>query len=222
MEHLFRLVLTRPAIAQDESTPSVHLAQDTDFQPALGQAQQQERTRREAMKAVVRQLMGTVGFVGDPKNLPLHDSLKELDAGLDELEEKQEVTNTDLADAIEGAFGSVPADLIQARTLNAPIAALRDSLIAIKLLPEEHRRPIEDLTNQLRDIELIQKVADDDDFPGTRSALRRYRRRSIMLPSEADLHSSLSTVELQKGIEKKHKEEEKKKQKDAEAKLDLY
>ena len=43
MEHLFRLVLTRPAIAQDESTPSVRLAQDSDFQAALGQAQQQER-----------------------------------------------------------------------------------------------------------------------------------------------------------------------------------
>lgn len=38
MEHLFRLVLTRPAIAQDESTPSVRLAQDSDFQAAIGQA----------------------------------------------------------------------------------------------------------------------------------------------------------------------------------------
>lgn len=222
MEHLFRLVLTRPAIAQDESTPSVRLAQDSDFQASLGQAQQEERTRREAMKTVARLFMGTAGFVGDPKNLPLHDPLKELDATLDELEEKQDVTNADLADAIEGAFGKEPADLIQAGTLNAPIAALRDSLIAIKHLPEEHRRPIEDLTNQLRDLELIHKVADDDDFPGSGAALRRYRRRSIMLPSEADLRSSLSTLELQKELEKKHKEEVEKKQKDAEAKLDLY
>jgi hypothetical protein len=222
MEYLFRLVLTRPAIAQDESTPSVRLAQNSDFQAWLGQAQQQERTRREAMKAVARQFMGTVGFVGDPKNLPLHDPLKELDAALNEFEEKQDVTNADLANAIEDAFGNVPADLMQAGTLNAPIAALRDSLIAIKLLPEEHRLPIENLTNHLRDLELIQKVADDDDFPGSGAALRRYRRRSMMLPSEANLRSSLSTIELQKELEKKHKEEEEKKQKDAEAKLDLY
>jgi hypothetical protein len=75
VEHVFRLVLTRPAIAQDESTPSVRLAQDSDFQAALGQAQQQERTRREAMKAVARQFMGTAGFVGDPKNLALYAPL---------------------------------------------------------------------------------------------------------------------------------------------------
>jgi hypothetical protein len=73
MEHLFRLVLTRPAVAQDGNKPSVRLAQNSQFQAALGQAQQ-SRTRREAMKAV-------------------HDQLKTLDVAFDAVEKKQAVTN---------------------------------------------------------------------------------------------------------------------------------
>ncbi len=222
MEHLFRLVLTRPAVAQDDSAPSLRLTQATAFQAALSQAQQQDRTRREAMKTVARQFMGTAQFVGDPGKLPIQGPLEALDAALDALETQLSVSNADLARAIEDAFGRTPADLRRDGTLTAPIAALRDSLVAIKLVPEQHRRPIEALTNQLRDLELIGKAADDTGFPGSGAALRRYRRRSVMLPSDAELRSSLSTVEQQKELEKKQKAEEKKKQAEAEAKLDLY
>jgi len=40
METLFGLVLTRPAIAQSEDAPSIRLAQNSQFQAALGQVQQ--------------------------------------------------------------------------------------------------------------------------------------------------------------------------------------
>ena len=36
---------------------------------------------------------------------------------------------------------------------------LRDSIIAIKLLKEEHGRPIEALTNQLHDIDTVENPA---------------------------------------------------------------
>jgi hypothetical protein len=124
--------------------------------------------------------------------------------------------------AIEDAFKKKPADLVKGKDLDAPMAALKDSLIAIKLLPEEHRRPIEDLTNQLRDLEVILKVVAAKNFPGDGSTLRRYRRRSVMLPSAFDLRSSLSTFERQNELEKQRTEAEAKERKEAEAKLDLY
>lgn len=197
METLFRLMLKRPAITQDENAPSVGLAQNTQFQAALGQVQQNQNPR-DALKVVARQFITTAGFIGGPKSLSIYDKLKALGLALDALEPNNAVTNAEAAKAIEDAFKKKPADLVKAKDLDAPMAALKDSLIAIKLLPEEHRRPIEDLTNQLRDLEVIVKVAAAKDFPGDGGTLRRYRRRSVMLPSETDLRSSLSTFERQK------------------------
>jgi hypothetical protein len=221
MEQLFRLLLKRPAITQDEGAPSVRLAQNSQFQAALGQAQQNQNLR-DALKAVARQFIATAGFVGGPKNLLIYDKLKALGVALDALEPKKAVANAEVAKAIEDAFGKKPANLVKDKDMDSPMAALKDSLTAIKLLPEEHRRPIEDLTNQLRDLEVVLKVVAAKDFPGDGGTLRRYRRRSLMLPSEADLRSSLSTFERQKELEKQRREAEAKKRKEAEAKLDLY
>ena len=57
MENLFRLVLTRPPVEQDEQAPSIRLAQDSDFQAALGQRRRTAGT--EAMKAVAREFLAT-------------------------------------------------------------------------------------------------------------------------------------------------------------------
>lgn len=209
METLFRFVLKRPAIAQSENAPSIRLAQNSEFQASLGQAQQSENPR-DALKAVARQFIATSTFVGDPKNLAIYEQLKKLGVELDALEQKKNVTNAEMATAIEDAFGTKPADIVKQKTLDAPMTSLKDSLIAIKQLPEEHLRPIEDLTNQLRDIEVILKVAATKDFPGDGGILRRYRRRSLMLPKEVDLRSSLAAIDLQKELERQRKEGEEK------------
>jgi len=221
MEPLFRFVLTRPPIAQDDDAPSVPLAQNSAFQAALGQAQSTDR-RRDALKDVARNFIATAGFVGDPKSLHVHDQLNTLSVDLNALEDGNAVTNLKVAKAIEDAFGKKPASLVKDKDLDGPIEALRDSIIAIKLLPEEHRRPIDALTNQLRDLELIVHVVAAKDFPGDGRTLRRYRRRSLMLPNEADLHSSLSTSEQIEQREKERREEEERKRKEAGGKLELY
>jgi len=221
MENLFRLVLTRPPVVQDESAPSIRLAQDSAFQTALAQAHENQNPRR-ALKAAARQFMITPNFVGDPTGLPIHAELKALGAQLDTLEKNASVSNTNIADAIEHEFGETPAKLIDDHTLDGPTADLKDSLIAIKLIPEEHGRPVEELTRQMRDLELIRKVAADSSFPATGANLRRYRRRSLMLPTPVDLRSILSTLQKQKELEEQRKEEEKKKRQSAEAKLELY
>jgi hypothetical protein len=221
VETLFRLLLSRQAIAQDDDVPSILLNQDSPFQAELGQAQQSQDPRN-ALKAVARNFVASAGFVGDPTNLAIHDELKALGLSLDALEQKQIVTNVDVAKAIEDAFGQEPGDLLSSDTIDTAMSSLRDSLVAIKQIPEEHRRPLETLTRQLRDLEVIKKTAASNDFPGGGETLRRYRRRSAKLPGEADLRSSLSTVKRQQELEKQRKETEEKKRKDGEARLELY
>jgi hypothetical protein len=221
VENLFRLLLNRPAVTQDESAPSIPLAQNTAFQRALEQAQQ-NKDPRKALKRIARQFVASPGFVGDPTSLPLANQLKALAADLDALEPKENVGNGEVAAAIKNRMGKTPSDLVADHSLEAPLASLKDSILAIKQLPEEHRRPIEALTRQLKDLEVILKVAADSKFPETGAALRRWRRRSMMLPSAADLRSSLSTLDRMAELEKQRQKEEEQKRKDAETKLDLY
>jgi hypothetical protein len=221
MENLFRLVLTRPPIVQDEDAPSVRLEQNTPFQTALAQAQQSQDPRT-ALKAVARQFIASAGFVDDPTSLPVYDQLQALAAALDPLERKATVSNADLVKAIEQAFNKKLPDLLKSKVFDAPTASLRDSLLAIKLLPEEHGRPIESLTNLLRDIELTVKADASKGFPGTGAALRRYRRRSVLLPIDIELPSTLSTLDRHKALEEERKKAEAQQRKQAEAKLDLY
>lgn len=165
MEPLFRLALMRPAVAPDERAPSIPLAQASNFQQQLAEASQGAKPR-ERLKTVARAFIATTGFVGSPDALAVHGELKALAAELDVLEGKDAVTNAQASQAIENAFGKKAGPLVTSKALDGPMASLKDSIIAIKQLPEEHGRPVEALTNQLRDLEVILKVADDKDFPG--------------------------------------------------------
>lgn len=221
MENLFRFVLTRPASVKKIGNSHIQLAQKSIFQTSLSQVPNGQ-TAREHVKAVTREFITTSKFVGDPTNLIIYEQLKEFADRLDRLKQKDYITNAEVVYAIEEAFGSKLADLIEKKSLDASMESLRDSIVAIKLLPEEHNYELADLTNQLRDIEVILKVAQDKDFPLNRESLRSFRHRSLMLPVKADFSSILSTEELKNEVERLQKEAENKKLKEAETKLDSY
>jgi hypothetical protein len=221
MENLFRMVLTRPAVLQNPDAPSIPLEQNSPFQLALQQAQQAGNLRA-SLKGIARQFVSTPGFVADPKSLAVFAPLQALALALDTLQQKKTVSNTDLIKAIEEAFGKKIADIIRNKELDTPLTAIRDTLLAIKLLPEEHMRPIDQLTNLLRDGELILKANASKDFPGSGAALRRYRKRSALRPGNARLGSALSTQDRQKQLDQQRKRLEEARRKEAETKLALY
>lgn len=221
METLFRLVLTRPPIKSDEATPNIRLAQGSTFQAALGKAQK-DRDSREALKSVARSYSKSAAFVDDPKKLAIYAKLKALQSALDVLESKKLLSNADVTKVIEEAFGKTVINLIKSKELEEPIKDLKDSLIAIKFLPEEHTRDIELLTAQLRDLEVILRIATEKDFPGKGITLHRYRRRSVLLPSATELRSSLSTLERQKELENSRRENDEKIRKQADEMLARY
>jgi hypothetical protein len=222
MEPLFRLALVRPAVAQDPDNPSIRLSQDSPFQRDLAEALSTEGPREESQK-VARDFVTNNGFIGNPGANPLSDQLTALAAPLDRLERQAAVSHADVVAAVKEAFDSNPRVLVQEEgALDDPMARLRDSLLAIKLLQEEQGRPIEALTNQLRDLELVVKVAEDNNFPDTAAKLRRYRRRSLLSPSEVDLQSILSTAELEEDWRENLEEAESERRERAEALFEEY
>ena len=221
MEALFRLVLTRPARAQDEASPSISLSQVSDLQATLGQINTGNNPR-EASKTAANLFITTGNFINDPSDLPVAHELDSLRAKLDELELKTNIKNDNIITAVKDIFDATPKNIIGTNKYKQSASALKDSLISIKLLPEYHHYPIENLTNQLRDLEVIAALARGENLAQSDSFLRRFRRRSVKLPTQAELRSSLNTRLKQRELEKRQKEEAEKKRKLAVDKLRLH
>jgi hypothetical protein len=197
MEPLFRLALVRPAVEQDPANPSIDLTQDTPFQKALMEAAQSENPR-DALMQVARSFVAGGDFIGSPAGSPLGAGSAKFSAALERLERNSTANHTKLVKAVEDAFGMSPKALVESETYKSTVRNLRDSLLAIKQLQEEHSRPIEALTWLLRNLELAVKIAGDEAFPDKPGDLRNYRRRNLKLPIPLNLKSVLSTAELVK------------------------
>jgi hypothetical protein len=196
MEPLFRLTLRRPPVAQDPESPSISLVQDSDFQSALSQGLGTLQPR-PAVQRLARSFVAEAEFIGSPEANPLHRQLTAFARALDDLDQSPTVSSAEVAQAVRNAFEDQdPEALVQSSAYSSSMRRLRDSLLVIKLLPEEHGRPFEALVNQLRIMELIARLAVDPDFPASPAALHRYRQRSLALPSGLRLKPVLSTAEL--------------------------
>lgn len=200
MESLFRLMLVRPGVTQDPDHPSIDLAQDSPYQRALAEAVRAGQGR-EGVDEVSADYAASAEFLGDPQANPYHEQLRDLVARLDAVS-----TAGELRAAVTAAFGSSPADLVTGEAFRRAHTRLRDSLMAIKLLQRLHSRPIAELSDQLRTVEVIVRAAADENFPGQDCELRRYRRRSLQLPLRLGLKSRLSTREAEAELRERRKE----------------
>ena len=191
METLFRFVLKRPPVERDDETPTIELAQDTSFQEALGQAQDSDAVRA-GVKTAARQFTSSAEYVTDYDDLALGEPLAALGEALDTAETEEAVDNAAVTEFVLAEFDADPAELVARDEFEADDRRLRDSILAIKYLPEEHDRPIHHLTRALRDMEVIRRVAAEEAFPDGPAALQRYRARPLELPTATDLRSVLA------------------------------
>jgi hypothetical protein len=212
MENLFRLMLVRPAVAQDPQNRSIDLAQESDYQNALREA---ALGGREPAEEVSRAYVHSDDFLGDAADNEFAAELADLACRLDELETNEELDagghgdeegheddRDPVAEAVEAAFGRPASDVVGDEAFQRMLRRLRDSITAIKVLQEEHSRPVEDLTRQLRTAEVVRRAAAEDRF-SCGADLRRYRRRSLRLPVVPDWGSRLSTRDAEEQLRRR-------------------
>ena len=221
MEPLFRLMLVRPAVAQDPENPSIDLTQNSPLQDGLRHLPPGDGQRGGA-KRLGAGYAGSADFIGNPDENPFAAQLAKLAAELDRLEAVKNVKPKDLRDAIEASFGAAAKNVVQDDNFARMLARLRDSLLAIKLLQDEHGRPIEQLARQLRTAEVVSKAAAEAAFPAEASALRRWRRRSLKLPLTLAGSTVLSTREKEDQIRKQRRTDLENRRKQVDEKLDHY
>ncbi len=208
MEPLFRFVLNRPPVAQDPANPSIRLTQDSPYQNALRRLD--GTGNREGLKELAIAFIESPQFIGGPEDTPQSKAIGTLAEKLDALEREHDLGAKAVAQAIESAFDRSAPDVAGSDDIKQALARLRDSITAIKQVPAEHGRPLEALTQQLRTIELVEKVSSQPDFPANAAALKRYRRRSLELASKDRLPSVLrpSDADRKKADQEREKQQE--------------
>jgi hypothetical protein len=189
MEHLFRLMLHRPAIKQDETNPSIDLTQESDYQGALRHAIGSGNVD-EAAASLSLLLIASPRFLGVPADNPYADALVALGAALDDL---TPVSPATVKAAILAAFTNAATKVVAEPAFDETLHRLRDSIVAIKAVQEEHSRPIEALIEQLRLMELVARVASDKTYPADAESLAGGRRRSLQLPGDVKITPRTST-----------------------------
>ncbi len=209
MESIFKFVLHRPAVQQHEDLV-INLSQNSDYQIELAKSIDQ-KDPRDILKKASTDFAKTKNFVKSTSELKIYDKLIMFQPKLDELSNKANITSDEMKNAIKDSFGSTVATVIKDNNYLDSVKNLKDSIIAIKHLPEQHKKPIEELTKALRDLELL---AANPNFPKTGLELKKYRKRVLRLPSQADLKSILTQREEEKKrqaeIEKKQLDKRKK------------
>lgn len=189
MEELFRLMLQRPGIAQDDTNPSIDLTQDTPFQKDVRTALESDRTV-VTLAAVSRAYIASREFIGAPSGNPYAGSLVALAGGLASL---AAANPAKLRAAVKTAFGANVGPLTKSGQFKSALARLRDSIVAIKSVQEEHGRDIEGLIIQLRLMELINRAGTEAGYPADLETLRKALRRTVQLPGKVALAPVTST-----------------------------
>ncbi|MGZ3742932.1 MAG: hypothetical protein ACXWRA_03650 [Pseudobdellovibrionaceae bacterium] len=192
MESLFRFMLTRNAVT-DETLPPISLTQKSTLQDAINQANN-GRNFWVDIKTAAKNFIGTPQYISNPKSIGIYPKWKTFADQLDALQKKASISENDLDSAAMIAFSMKMKDLKKNDEIAKFIPGLRDSMVAIKILPEEHRRPIDVLGFMLRDFDLIVNFdLDIFQFPMTGLRLKSLRRRAFQLPEVFDSKPSRAT-----------------------------
>jgi hypothetical protein len=212
MESIFKFALHRPAVKNQEDL-IINLSQDSDYQVELARSVGQKNPR-DFLKNASNSFVQSQSFIRSLKDLLIYDKLNKFQDALNNLSAKKNITAAEMNTAVKNAFGSATAVAVKDPDYLKAVKNIKDSIIAIKHLPEQHEKPIEELTNALRDLEILKLHADKPNFPATGLELIKYRKRVLRLPSQGELKSILTQREEEKkrqeDVERKKVEEKKK------------
>lgn len=206
---------------QDEAEHGITLSQHSDFQADLGKARSSS-DKRAAMKKAAKTFTTSKRFITSPRQLPMDEGLDALARALDASGRAGTVSPETFRKEVEKHLGFTAEEAAAKKLFEEPLAQLRDSILAIKLLPEEHHRPLAELARRLRDIEAVLEAARDASFPADGTSLNRFRRRALVVPDDQALASALSTRKQREALEKQQREAAEQARQQAESKLQLY
>jgi hypothetical protein len=182
METLFRFNVLRDARRSADEVDPIDLGANTQFQQNAA-AIPGGANRRNQLQALAQAYIGSPNFVGSvAANLDL-DRLERVSAAIDGLIESGQTTRADLTNLLPGILGAAPPAFISSPALQGAVESVSDSILAIKLSPADHNRPIRRLAAVLRAYHLIRRFVNDPGFPADAAELTSAQRRAFRIPT---------------------------------------
>ncbi len=180
METLFRFMMLRPPRAVEDGA-GLMLQRDSAFERALKEALESDRPGNAVEEAVSNFINDEARYAATPDALDLGPEFLALRARIEA--EDAAATPATLRAAVEELFGQSPKDLVASSAFQADSDRLSDSLIAIKLAPSEHKRPISKLARIFQTMELARRLAENDEALDEAGAIQRVLRATLLIPA---------------------------------------
>lgn len=190
MESLFRFLLVRQPEEVDEKRAAVPLKMTTTLQRSISDALSSDSPRQAVKEVVETFINAQERYIDHPHKLHYHSGFSKLwkrikDGGIDSLD--------DLKSAINSIFHQSAQIVAASPEFAEDQAKCADSIIAIKLTPIEHGKPISELVRMFRVMALIKRAADDDILLNEEGTILRSLRAGVVFPDSFALSSFIET-----------------------------
>jgi hypothetical protein len=176
-------MIIRPPNAVDKNFV-ILLEKKSRFQDALKDALTSKSPHEAAKEAVNKFIKGEDNYIDSYEKLNLGSIFLEL---RDQIEAQEINSIADLQDAIKNVFDDSAKNIVRSSEFEEDNHKLSDSIIAIKLEPKEHNKPIAMLTKVIRTMELVKRVADKDKSLDKEGEITRALKATLILPKELSL-----------------------------------
>jgi len=181
METLFRFNVVHEASRSAEEIDPIPLAANTQFQRDAADIPNGVN-RRKQLKTLARNYIKSSRFVSKISASPKLQRLEDSAAVVDDLIEAGKTTRSDLGTGLTTVLGGDPGTFVTTAQLRGRINKIKDSILAIKLSPPDHDRPVHRLVAILRAFNLVQRFVDNSAFPENAAILIANQRRALLIP----------------------------------------
>lgn len=181
MEDLFRFVQIREPFRDVSEIGPIDLTTTTAFQQSIA-AVGNVADRRGQIKGLAAEFTTSSNYlaVRDPQEVT--SRLDDVSEVMDIFRREETVTHADVESKLTTALGESPGAFVADATVAAQVENLKDTIIAIKLVPAEHKRPIRRYASALRAYEFLLQFESDPTFPSDGEEIAKAQRRGLRLP----------------------------------------
>jgi len=181
METLFRFNIVREANRSSDEIEPIDLSLDSQFQQDAA-AIPNGPARRDQLHTLAATFIGSTRFVGDINGVPQLRALDAAATAIDALIATGTADRAAVETALTDALGGAPGPFVADPAVRALLDRIKDSILAIKLSPADHKRPLRRLAAILRAAELVVRFDADPEFPLDLAELVRIYRRGMRVP----------------------------------------
>ena len=181
MESLFRFNIVREPNRNEDEITVIDLTAATTFQNSAS-AIPNGTNRRSQLHALAAAYIASPTFIASVSGIPVLAALEKASTAIDILIGEGKFQRAELSAALTNALGADPVAFVAASAVTSRVPALKDSILAIKMSPADHKRPLRRLAAVLRVIELIARIQSDGEFPRDHGELVRVHRQGLRVP----------------------------------------